>query len=326
MNVVLASDGRLRSIWRFVAGVLLALVAYSLAFAITVQLGARAGLSFDFLFRPLWMVLLLVGFSFLLLSVDGASRALPAMGLGMPWKRDTVAGLLIGAGMVVIAGASVAVGADLQFRAVLNPRSLVQVVLVLFVIATAAMAEEVAFRGYPFQRLIESLGRWPAVVVMSGLFGCVHLLNPNASSLGFINTALVGALFCVAYLRTWRLWLPFGIHVGWNGTLGLILGLPVSGVREFAIVVRGSTEGATWLTGGSYGIEAGIAGTVAISLGFLALTAFVPQVARPKPVEVRPITLGLQSSEVPPAEGSPAPPAGSDAESSGSSGQDGPKV
>ncbi len=307
MNVFLAEDGRLRAIWRFVVGALLAYVAYAVAVSIVIALGATRGLALDLLFRPLWMVFLLVGFSFLLVTADGALHPLSAMGLGSPWKRDAVVGLLIGAGIVVIAGACVAVGAELQLRIVLNPRTMTRVLPVIFVVITAAMAEELAFRGYPFQRLIESVGKWPAVIIISGLFGSVHLSNPDASPMGFINTALVGALFCVAYLRTWRLWLPFGIHVGWNATLGLVLGLPVSGINEFAVVVRGSTRGAMWLTGGRYGIEAGIAGTVAIIVGFLALVAFVPQVAPPRPTASKPIALGLQPLDPPIVEEGHAP-------------------
>ncbi len=299
MNALMAEDGRVRAIWRFLGGALFAFIAYFVAIAITVQFSPHPGLPFDFLFRPVWMVLLLLGFSFLLITSDGAPRPLPAMGLGLPWAQDTVVGLLIGAGMVVIAGASIVVGAELQLRAVLSMRTLVRIVPVVVVIASGAMAEELAFRGYPFQRLIESTGKWPAVLIMSGLFGSVHLRNPDASLLGFINTVLVGALFCLAYLRTWSLWLPFGLHVGWNATLGLILGLPVSGLREFAVVVRGSTRNAVWLTGGTYGIEAGLAGTLAIGLGFLALVAFVPKVPPPRQVELEPASLGLLPPDAP---------------------------
>ena len=37
--------------------------------------------------------------------------------------------------------------------------------------------------------------------------------------------------------------------------LGFLFGLPVSGMSEFAVLVRGSTSGSPWLTGGAYGME-----------------------------------------------------------------------
>ena len=62
-------------------------------------------------------------------------------------------------------------------------------------------------------------------------------------------------LLAVAYLRTRTLWLPFGIHFGWNFALGFVFGLPVSGMSTFSVIVHGSIRGPAWLTGGAYGLE-----------------------------------------------------------------------
>ena len=58
-----------------------------------------------------------------------------------------------------------------------------------------------------------------------------------------------------------------GIHFGWNTALGFLCGLPVSGLRIFNVVVRTSTSGTKWMTGGSYGIEASAIGTIAVLVG-----------------------------------------------------------
>ena len=244
MNPLLAPDGRLRAIWRFVLGLLLVLMANSFAAGLAFRFGSPGSRSFDFVYRPAAMAFLLAGFSLLLVALDRVRHPLRAMGLGFPWKRETTLGLSIGAGMVVIAVACVAVAGELRFALTINGRVLARVLVTLFILATAAMAEELAFRGYPFQRLVESLGAWPAVILMSVPFGAVHLANPHASPYSLINTILLGVLFSVAYLRTRALWLPFGIHLGWNAMLGLVLGLPVSGLNEFAVLVRGSGSGA----------------------------------------------------------------------------------
>ena len=74
-------------------------------------------------------------------------------------------------------------------------------------------------------------------------------------------------LLSIAYLRTRALWLPWGIHFGWNLTLGMLFGLPVSGLRLFNVVVRTTASGPRWVTGGSYGVEASVTGGVVVLVG-----------------------------------------------------------
>jgi membrane protease YdiL (CAAX protease family) len=75
-------------------------------------------------------------------------------------------------------------------------------------------------------------------------------------------------LLAFGYLRSRSLWLPLGIHFGWNFALGFMFGLPVSGMSEFAVVVRGSTSGRPWLTGGAYGVENSALAAVLLLLSF----------------------------------------------------------
>ncbi len=86
------------------------------------------------------------------------------------------------------------------------------------------------------------------------------------SVFGQINTGLAGIWFSVAYLKTRNLWFVFGLHLMWNWVQGAFLGLPVSGITELttAPLVRITEFGAPNITGGIYGIEGGIACTVAI--------------------------------------------------------------
>jgi hypothetical protein len=139
----------------------------------------------------------------------------------------------------------------------------------LFILATAAMGEELMFRGYPFQRLLEATGPVIAVVIMSFLFAIAHGGNPHASRLAMVNTFAIGTLLCIAYLRTRALWMPWGIHFAWNAVLGLVFGLPVSGLTDFAVVVKARASGPRWITGGAYGIEGSVVGTIVIVLGFI---------------------------------------------------------
>ena len=103
------------------------------------------------------------------------------------------------------------------------------------------------------------------------LFGAVHWMNPGASPWGLLNTVLIGVVLSVAYLRTRALWLPWGLHFAWNATLGLVFGLPVSGIRLFNVVVHTTASGPQWLTGGTYGLEASLPGVSVVLVGLVVV-------------------------------------------------------
>jgi membrane protease YdiL (CAAX protease family) len=133
-------------------------------------------------------------------------------------------------------------------------------ILTIVILTVSAANEELLFRGYPLQVLMVAIGRWPAMVAMSALFGLGHHLNPNATWLGTLNTFLAGILLCLAYMRTRSLWFPYGIHIGWNLAIGPILGFAVSGITMPSFW-RSQVTGSEWLSGGAYGPEGGILGT-----------------------------------------------------------------
>jgi hypothetical protein len=105
------------------------------------------------------------------------------------------------------------------------------------------------------------------VLLTSVPFAAVHLRNPNvAAGFTFVNTALAGVWLAAAYLRTRSLWFPLGVHWAWNWALGSLFGLPVSGITRIAPhpLLQGTDLGPAWLTGGSYGIEGGLACTITL--------------------------------------------------------------
>jgi membrane protease YdiL (CAAX protease family) len=273
MDLFWGEDGRLRSGWRFGLSVFFFLVVNSFAVDIANAWAGPSDRKFELLYRPLLMVFLVAAFSVLLKTLDRVDgNPLPAMGL-VPryFLPDMLVGFIGGAVMVSLAVLPIAIGYHLGFHVVFSRHSLKLACAVLFILATGAMAEEVAFRGYPFQRLVDAAGGTAAIVFSSALFGVVHLRNPHASVFSLINTIVFGVLLAIAYLRTQALWLPWGLHFGWNLTLGFVFGLPVSGIPQFAVVVRGTADGPGWLTGGAYGIEGGAAGTLGVVAGLCLL-------------------------------------------------------
>ena len=132
--------------------------------------------------------------------------------------------------------------------------------------------EELSFRGYILQRLAQAWGLPAAVVVSSLIFAMVHVLNPNVQPLAMVNLFAAGLLFSCAYLVSRSLWLPIGLHIGWNLAEIHLLGLPGSGMTEPALI-RSVVHGPEVVTGGAFGPEGGLLGLAAIVLGSIILFA-----------------------------------------------------
>ena len=211
--------------------------------------------------------------------------------IGLGWtaasRRNLSFGVLggIGAALVVVVIPLVLRGADLEsvpnehFR---WPSMLFVSILLLF----GAVGEEMLFRGYGFQVLVKGIGPFATVLPVAVLFGLAHSQNLNFGPLALTNTILWGVVLGYAYLRSGDLWLPIGLHFGWNWALPL-LGVNLSG---FTMDVTGYAMhwklGERW-SGGAYGPEGGLLTTVvAIGLFFYVGKAPIQHQETSPPEEV----------------------------------------
>jgi membrane protease YdiL (CAAX protease family) len=137
----------------------------------------------------------------------------------------------------------------------------------------AAVTEEVIFRGVLFRIVEERLGTWGALVLTGLLFGLMHLFNENASLWGALAIAVeAGGMLGAAYVATRRLWLPIGLHFGWNFAEAGIFGTAVSGEDEPHGLLDATLSGSTLVSGGDFGPEASLAAVVA---GLLVAAVFL---------------------------------------------------
>jgi len=140
----------------------------------------------------------------------------------------------------------------------------------------AAAFEEIAFRGYALQRLIDATSPGAAVVISSVIFGLAHLANPAASFFSTVNTILAGILLALPYVRTRTMWMQTGLHWMWNFFLGPVISLPVSGIHFGPMLFKVQLSGPAWWTGAEYGPEGGAVVTV-LSLCAIAWILWAPQ-------------------------------------------------
>ncbi|MCS7043985.1 MAG: CPBP family intramembrane metalloprotease [Bryobacteraceae bacterium] len=125
-----------------------------------------------------------------------------------------------------------------------------------------AAGEELMFRGYAFQILLRRFGPAWTLAPFAVLFALAHVGNPHANWAGLAVTGLWGLVLGYAFHTGGDLWMPIGIHFGWNWALPL-LGVKVSGFTMglTGLAVRWKA-GPIW-SGGEYGIEGGLPGAAA---------------------------------------------------------------
>lgn len=209
-------------------------------------------------------------------------EGLPWRSLGLTlhqgWLRDLLIGSVVGFVSLALAVGIAAAAGGMRFS--VNDASTLAIGSSMLRVGTllivAALAEEALFRGYALQTLSRAHLATLGLLLTSVTFSLVHLSNPNVvPTATFANTLLAGVWLAVAYLRTRSLWLPLGVHWAWNWALGWFFGVPISGLNLVSHPLLNATdEGPAWLTGGKYGIEGGLACTVALVISTVFLWRF----------------------------------------------------
>lgn len=118
--------------------------------------------------------------------------------------------------------------------------------------------EELVFRGYIFQNMIDGLGLTIAVLISCFIYGIIHYMNPNATLLSSAIIVGFGYLRIFGYLSTKMLWLSMGMHIGWNFFQGPIFGFSASGHKKATLIQHTFTSEKEYLTGGEFGPEGSI--------------------------------------------------------------------
>jgi len=186
--------------------------------------------------------------------------------LNLLWVKQFLEGLAIGGMLMVLPALILTVFGYTHWQ--FNDFSFSTILTGVTIFAGVALAEEFLFRGFIFQRFIQTLGPWPAQLIIAGMFLLTHLNNPGMTgltkTLASINIFVASILFGLAFLKTKSLALPIGLHFMANLMQGTVLGFCVSGEKETSLFTPIFNQAPVWLTGGSFGLEASVPGLLTI--------------------------------------------------------------
>jgi membrane protease YdiL (CAAX protease family) len=139
--------------------------------------------------------------------------------------------------------------------------------------AAAAVTEELLFRGVLFRIIEERIGTWISLLLTGVVFGLMHMFNPDATLWGATAIAIeAGFMLAACYAATRNLWVPIGLHLGWNFAAAGIFSVVVSGNGESKGLLDATVSGPALVTGGDFGPEGSL---YTIGAGLLLTLVFL---------------------------------------------------
>lgn len=184
-----------------------------------------------------------------------------------------VSGFIIGATPILLAALMVYLTGGFQLGGFGMELTTIIMIPTLFLMA---FTEEILFRGYVLQNYVDQSQTQFGILVSSIIFWLVHALNPGvwSSPLIAINLFGAGIILAQAYLLSDNIWYPTVMHFAWNAVQGLLLSIPVSGLRLGGLIhLTLVPDFPAWLSGGDFGLEGSLIVTVleAVLIASLAI-------------------------------------------------------
>ena len=207
----------------------------------------------SFLLTYFIIAIFIIGFAVLMRkAVDRQS----IISLGFRWKNfanQATSGFFIALLLLSIGSLILVLFKFLFFTgAVLNITDMLYSLLLFLIVA---FTEEIAFRGYILNNLMQSTSRWIALTISAIAFALFHFTNPGGDSiLPMLNIIVAGYLLGINYIYTKNLWFAIALHFAWNFFQGPILGYEVSGFAATSLFQQ-TLKGPALLTGGDFGFE-----------------------------------------------------------------------
>ena len=255
MSLPEAAGSRTRAYLQFIAAVCYFFLARSLA-----RHGAQGLVSQDWsplVEQAMLVFLLLLGYAAMGSWMDRQKGPIGAQGLTLRpgWRSEAGLGLSVGWSIAVICILPLVVFGGIAIVLVLQPSAWGWLVADSLFFALLALAEEIAFRGYGFQRFVRAVGPIGGALGFAAIYAIIQALLPGASHASVAVSVAFSLLLSMAYLRTRALWVSWGVNFGWKASRALVFGLAISGSNSHSPVVQGDPMGPFWLTGGGFGLD-----------------------------------------------------------------------
>ena len=219
---------------------------------------------------------------FLATAIMGRIEKRPLGAYGVPLQgalgRNFWQGILAGLGFESIGIAVISALGGFSFGTLALQGSALIKFAALWAVAffLVGVLEESLFRGYAQFTLAGGIGFWPAAILLSILFGAVHISNQGESWVGALSVALFGLFACFTLWRTGNLWFVIGFHAATDYAESFIFSTPDSGLLAQGHLLDSSFHGPRWLTGGSVGPEGSVVDFALLILLFIAFAKFYP--------------------------------------------------
>jgi len=267
------TGGRVRAYFQFIAALLYFFLARSLA-----RHGAEGLVSEQWaplIEQAMLVFLLLLGYSALGFWLNRQMHPVSAQGLPrrQGWPGEIGIGLATGWAVAVACVLPLVLVGGIAIVLSTQPSAWGWLLADVAFFALMALAEEIVFRGYGFQRFARALGPAGATLGFAAFYGIMQAMLPGSSRTSMAVSVALSLVLSTAYLRTQALWVSWGLNFGWKASRALLFGLALSGVNSHSPVIQGNPMGPFWLTGGGFGMDGSW-------VTFLILLASIPLVFR----------------------------------------------
>jgi uncharacterized protein len=184
----------------------------------------------------------------------------------LTWVRNFSIGLLLGTALMLIPAFLLTICGFVHWQ--MGSAGILTIASATGMFAAVAIAEELLFRGFIFQRLMAAVGEWGAQLLLAAYFLLIHMNNPGMTGtikiLASANIFLASIMFGLAFIRTGSLAMPLALHFMANWVQGTFLGFGVSGNEQASLFNPVFNNVPQWLTGGSFGLEASVPGLISV--------------------------------------------------------------
>ncbi len=204
-------------------------------------------------------------------AIEGRKPGVYGLPATQAFKSYFWQGILWGLAMVSLLIGLIAVAGGYSFGSIALDTPLLVRNGILFLIGFLLVGffEEFTFRGYMQFTLSTGIGFWPSAIILSALFGAIHLPNQGEGLVGALGVFVIGMFFCLTLWRTGNLWFAVGLHCAFDWGETFLYSVPDSGNAPVGSVSHSVLHGPRWLTGGTVGPEGSVFCFLIMALAFL---------------------------------------------------------